>query len=402
VLKDAVRRAWIWLLVVSAVGVLLLSVGINVSLGAGTLERISTDSMDVHADFDTFWRSADAMWEGRDIYEAGARLVNLNPPFWTVLLAPFGLMEPLTAYRVFVLVSVFTTIGYLAWMADELRLRAGPTALAVGLLLLSSPLLATLALGQMYPVLALGLVAAWVFDRRDNPTLSGVALGLTVALKPSLAPIVLWPLVRRRWRALLATVAAGAAGTLVGAVVLGPRTTLDWFGILLRSPLSAYWDNASLPSSAARMFTENEFAEPIATLPWMVPLAYAAGVGIIILTAVKVRHDPEAGLWALTAASLLASPIAWHNYLVLLAPGILLLVARGHGAVALMLLALQLIPPQWPLLWQGEDTALATLALTLYLFILFAHWISFLTLGGERGPSGAFGAGGKHARGVSG
>lgn len=395
-MKPAARKAWVWLLVVCATGVVLMSAGINVSLGAGTLERISTGSMDVHADFDTFWRSADAMWDGRDTYEAGARLVNLNPPLWTVVLAPFGLMEPLVAYRVFVMISLLAAIGYLAWMADEVRLRAGWTTLAVGMLLLSSPLLATLALGQMYPVLALGLVAAWVFDRRERPALSGVALGLTVALKPSLAPIVLWPLVRRRWRAFAATVAAGLAGTLLGAAVLGPRATLDWFGILLRSPLSAYWDNASLPSSVARMFTENDFAEPIVELPWMVPLGYVVGIGVIILTAVKVRHDPETGLWAMTAASLLASPIAWHNYLVLLAPGILLLLARGRLAVGFLLLALQFVPPQWPLLWQGQDTVISTLALTLYLFILLAHWVAFLVPGREpsRAPS-AFETGAK-------
>ncbi|HET7481083.1 MAG TPA: glycosyltransferase family 87 protein, partial [Rubrobacteraceae bacterium] len=281
-------------------------------------------------------------------------------------------------------ISLFITVGYLAWMAEELKLRAGWTALAMGMLLLSSPLLATLALGQMYSVLALGLVVAWNADRRDRPMLSGVALGLVVALKPSLAPIVLWPLVRRRWRAFAATMAAGILGALVGAVVLGVDTTVQWFEILLRSPLSTYWDNASLPSSVARMFTENEFARPLAVLPWLVPVAYIAGIGVIILTAVKVRHGSEAGLWALTAASLLASPIAWNNYLMLLAPGILLLMARGRVAVALLLLALQFIPPQWPLLWQGDDTALATLALTLYLYILAMHWAAFLTFGAER------------------
>ena len=362
---------------------MLLSLGLNVSLGAGTLDRISTDSMDVHADFDTFWRSADAMWEGRDVYEAGARLVNLNPPFWTVVLAPFGLMEPLAAYRSFVLLSLLAAIGYLAWMADELRLRSGWTALALGILMLSSPLLATLALGQIYPVLALGLVAAWILDRRDLSALSGVALGLVVALKPSLVPIVLWPLVRRRWRAFVATIVSGAVATLVGVAVLGIDTTLQWFRILLDSPLSTYWDNASLPSSAARMFTENQFAQPLATLPWMVPLAYAAGIAIIVFTAVKVRHGSEGGLWALVAASLLASPVAWHNYLVLLAPGILLLMARGRFEVALLLLALQFIPPQWPLIWQDQNTIVATLALTLYLHILIAHWLSFLTMDKE-------------------
>ena len=381
-----------------AFGVVLFSLGLNVSLGSGTLERISTDSMDVHADFDTFWRSADAMWESRDVYEAGARLVNLNPPFWTVVLAPFGLMEPLTAYRSFVMLSLLAMIGYLAWMADELRLRAGWAVLALGMLMLSSPLLATLALGQIYPVLALGLVAAWILDRRDLPALSGVALGLVVALKPSLVPIVLWPLVRRRWREFLATILSGAVATLIGVLVLGIDTTLQWFRILLDSPLSTYWDNASLPSSAARMFTENEFARPLATLPWVVPLAYAAGIAVIVFTAVKMRHGSEGGLWALVAASLLASPVAWNNYLMLLAPGILLLMARGRMPLALLLLALQFIPPQWPLIWQGQDTILATLALSLYLYVLVTHWISFLTIDKEpatepvlEGGSGKYG-----------
>jgi hypothetical protein len=91
-----------------------------------------------------------------------------------------------------------------------------------------------------------------------------------------------------------------------------------------------------------------------------------------------VRQGPEAGLWALVAASLLASPIAWHNYLVLLGPGILLLLARGRAGPAFLLLALQSVPAQWPLLWNDEGTVAASLAMTLYLYILVAHWLVFL------------------------
>jgi hypothetical protein len=84
-------------------------------------------------------------------------------------------------------------------------------------------------------------------------------------------------------------------------------------------------------------------------------------------------------LWALVAASLLFSPIGWHNYLVLLGPGILLLLAWGRVAPALLLLALQSIPPQWSEPWRGESTIMAALVLTLYLYILIAHWLAFLT-----------------------
>jgi alpha-1,2-mannosyltransferase len=371
-------------LATAAVWVLALALWLDVRFMGGILGRISTDTMAVHGDFDTFWRSARAFWEGRDVYATGAELENLNPPFWVLLISPLGLLEPLVAYHWFVLITLFVTVGYLAWMAGELRLRPAWAVAGTVMLLLSSPLLATLALGQIYPFLALGLVAAWIADRRGKHTISGVALGLVVALKPSLVPVLLWPLVRRRWGAVGAAILAGAAATLVGAVVVGFGATLDWLRLLSESSASAYWDNASLPSAAARLFTDNPYARHVATLPWTVPVAYALGIAAVAVTAARARSGAEAGLWALVAASLLASPIAWHNYLVLLAPGVLLLLARGWTAPAVLLLALQAIPGQWPLLWNEQGTVVATLALTLYLYVLIAHWLVLLFAVRER------------------
>jgi alpha-1,2-mannosyltransferase len=367
--------------------VLVLALWLDVRFMADILERISTTSMDFHVDFDTFWRSAGAFWEGRDIYDTGARLENLNPPLWILLISPFGLLEPLVAYRVFALMTLVMTVGYLAWMADEVRLRPVWAVVGSAMLLLSSPLLATLALGQIYPILAFLLVASWVADRQNQSALCGGTLGVVVALKPSLAPILLWPLVRWRWRTFGAALVSGAVATLVGVVVVGPGATLDWLRLLSDSSASPYWDNASLPSAAARLFTESPFAKHVAILPWTIPVAYALGIGAIAVTAVRVRQGAEAGLWALVAASLLAAPIAWHNYLVLLGPGILLLLARGWTVPAFLLLALQSIPGQWPLLWNKSDTVAATLALTLYLYILIAHWLAFLFATKEPGPA---------------
>jgi alpha-1,2-mannosyltransferase/arabinofuranan 3-O-arabinosyltransferase len=354
------------------------AVWMNVWFIGGVLDRISTDSMSVHVDFDSFWRSARALLAGGDIYDAGARLVNLNPPVWTVLVSPFALLEAIDAYRLFVLLSVLIVLGYLAWTAEELRLRPVWAVVGGGLLLLSSPLLSTLALGQIYPVLALGLVAAWVWDRGDRLWASGAALGLVVALKPSLAPVLLWPLVRRRWDTFSAACIAGLAATLVGLVVAGPAATLRYIGVLNEGSANPYWDNASIPSAMTRFFTEHPYAQNVADWPWMVYVGYALGIGVVVLTAVRASDGGEAGLWALVAASLLVSPIAWHNYLVLLGPAILLLLARGLTAPALFLLAVQAIPAQWVLLWNGEGTVAATFALTLYLYILVAHWILLL------------------------
>lgn len=354
------------------------AVWMNVWFLGGVLDRISTESMDVHVDFDSFWRSARALLGGGDIYDAGARLVNLNPPVWTVLISPLGLMEALDAYRLFVLLSVLIVLAYLAWTAEELGLRPLWAVVGAGLLLLSSPLLSTLALGQVYVVLTLGLVVAWISDRKDDQRLSGVALGLVVALKPSLAPVLLWPLVRRRWDSFSAACVAGLAASLVGFVVAGPSATLRYIGILNEGSANPYWDNASIPAAMARFFTEHPYGQNVATLPWMVYVGYAVGIGVLVLTAVRVRYGGEAGLWAVVAASLLVSPIAWHNYLVLLGPGVLLLLARGLTAPALLLLALQAVPAQWVLLWNDDRTVPATFALTLYLYILLAHWAILL------------------------
>ncbi|CAN5755997.1 hypothetical protein BH18ACT11_BH18ACT11_07460 [soil metagenome] len=376
--KAGGSGAWDAVMLTAGFWVLAASLWLQVGFMGATLERIGTGSMEVHVDFDSFWRSARAMLEGQDIYDTGVRLVNLNPPVWTVLISPLGLLEPITAYRVFVLISEVIVVAYLAWIVEELRLRPGWTAVGAVMLLLSSPLLATLALGQVYPVLALGLVAAWIADRRERQEISGAALGLVVALKPSLLPVLLWPLVRRKWRASVAAVVCVAVVTLVGVVILGPGATLDYIGVLRDRSVSPYWDNASLPAAAARLFTENSYAQNVATLPWMVPVGYALGIAAIAITVMRVRHGPEVGLWVLVAASLLASPIAWHNYLVLLGPGVLLLLARGMAAPAFLLLALQFIPAQWPLIWNQRGTVVATLAMTLYLYILIAHWLALL------------------------
>ena len=367
------------ILAVAAIWVLALALWLDVRFMGGILSRISTDAMNVHGDFDTFWRSARGFWEGKNVYATGAELKNLNPPLWVLLISPFGLLEPLVAYRCFVLITLFVTVGYLAWMAGELRLRPAWAVVGTAMLLLSSPLLATLALGQIYPVLALGLVAAWVTDRRGRLVVSGGVLGIVVALKPSLAPILLWPVVRRRWKAFGTALVSGAVATLVGVVVVGPEATLDWLRLLSdSSAIIPYWDNASLPSAAARLFTDNPYAQHVATWMWTIPVAYALGIAALAVTAARARGGAEVGLWALVAATLLASPIAWHNYLVLLAPGILLLLAWGWEVPAFLLLALQAIPGQWPLLWNEQGTVAATLALTLYLYILLAHWLVLL------------------------
>lgn len=294
-----------------------------------------------------------------------------------MLTSPLALLERLTAYRVFEVIMVLISVGYLGWMTTELDLRGWRAAVGAGTLLLSSRMLGVLALGQLHPLVVLGLVAAWVAGRRGRSSLYGCALGLVVAIKPLVISVLLLPLVRRQWRTLGIAIVSGLAVTIVGVLVAGPTSMLDWLGVLNAKRLNGFWDNASIHGAVARLFTENEYVEPISELPGVEVVAYVSGVVILILTALRARRDPEMGLWALVAAALLASPIGWWTYFVLFGPGILLLLARGQTPLALLLLSLQFIPPEWSTPWRYGDTVAAPLALTLNLCVLIVYWLAF-------------------------
>ena len=153
-------------LLIAAISVAALALVIDARFGSDALKKMASDSMYDHYDAETFWYSARALLEGRNIYDTGHPAVSSNAPLLTVLIAPLGLLEPLAAYRVFVPIMLLITVGYLAWTADELRLRGAWAVVGTGMLIFSTPLLTVLVLGQIYLILALGLVAAWIADRR--------------------------------------------------------------------------------------------------------------------------------------------------------------------------------------------------------------------------------------------
>lgn len=336
-----------------------------------------------HVDFDTFWRSAAALVEGTGIYDTDAKLHNLNPPILSLLLAPLGMLDSVLAYRIFVTLTVLMVAGSVFAAARELRIGRGWTALAVLSVLASSPLHGTLALGQIYGVLLLGVTAGWIAERWGHPLLAAVAYGVTVAIKPSLAPLLLLPLVQRRWPAFGAGLGAAALATLAGMAAAGFSTGPQWLRMALTEPVATVLDNAALPGMAIRW----GLPSLVGTLVGVTLL-----VGTLLLFAVRTHRygiDPSRGTdpagiapWAVLATGLLAAPISWHNYLILLWPGLLVVVASGRAGdtrrvVVGALLALAFIPITWSDLW-AEGNPFTPLGHALYTAILLATWLTLL------------------------
>jgi hypothetical protein len=233
------------LLLLLAASALITVAVLYVADGSFVLERLASSDMNSHLDFDTFWRSAEALLDGRDSYRTDAAYPNLNPPLFTVLIAPLGLLDVWQAYRLWVLLSILLIVGSMVLIAVELRLRAAAAVPVVVAVLMSSPAIATLGLGQMYPMLAAVLAAGWVVDRRGRWVLAGVAVGLVVALKPSLAPVLLVPALRRQWLTFGSALLTAAGATLLAWIACGAGSTPEWARLLLANPVQTYWDNAS-------------------------------------------------------------------------------------------------------------------------------------------------------------
>ncbi|WP_170231237.1 glycosyltransferase family 87 protein [Pseudonocardia kunmingensis] len=364
------RRAASWLVVLASLGA---AVALHVRHPDALVTLLpGADMRDLHVDFDTFWHSAVALVGGADIYETPAKLTNLNPPLLTLLLVPFAGVDALTGYRVFTVFTLLVVVVAVLAVARELRLTRPVTALAVLAVLASSPLHGTLVLGQIYPLLLAGLVAGWIAERRGRPVLAAVLYGITVALKPSLAPLLLLPAVQRRWRPFRAGITGAAGATLLGVLAAGPSSAFAWLRIAVSEPVPDTVDNASLPGLAVR---------------FGVPSVLGALLGAAVLVGTLVwmgRHreriDPAGTApWAVLAAGLLFSPIAWHNYLMLLWPGVLVLVPLGLGAVAAAALAVAVVPVSWNAEWTGDSIA-ADVARSLYFVVLLAHWLVFMAM----------------------
>ncbi|MEV4318321.1 glycosyltransferase family 87 protein [Actinocrispum sp. NPDC049592] len=347
---------WVGTVVAGAVTLWLL-----LAYGSANVGRILSTEVGWHADLETFHRSAQALLHGQPIYDTGAHLVNLNPPVWTVLFAPFGLLEPLAAYWVFAVITAILVLGSGYLVARELN---APKWLALAAMALSSPFMGTVAVGQIYGVLTAGLTWSWLAARRHNTGQAGIALGLVIALKPTLAPLLLLPIAQRRWPTLKAALATTIGATLVG-LATGPSQTWRWIEVLRHEPLSTFGDNASLPSLAARL-----------GLPaWA---GFLAGAVILAITYKRVRQDTPQALWALTAATLLFSPVAWHNYLVLCFPGVFVVLHQRRFATASFLLTLPLIGVEWGMHLFKGGTLLDHIGSSLYCFVLVS-WLTALS-----------------------
>lgn len=222
-----------------------------------------------------------------------------HPPAAVLIALPFSYL-PWPAARV--------AWALASWLA--LAVAAERARMAAGLAMICAPLWGFgLALGALDPLMfALLLVAAGRQRRSDG--LLAVALGAAIALKlyPALFLLGLW-LTGQRRAALLAT-GAGALLSLAPAAILGAEATRGWLAF---TPVNTAWF-VDHPSNIALVRLIR------LALPGSTPMLCAAATLALLLPPLRLHRRADA-FGPLAPALVLAGPLAWAQYVPILALG---------------------------------------------------------------------------------
>jgi len=272
-------------------------------------------------DYQAYAQAAHRVLDGQPLYDpsvdlAGGFAIYLYPPPFAVAFIPFALLGNLGGLYAWTALLIGCTVAAIAFMPVSTPLRWGMLLLAG----LSWPVLYSIKLGQVGPILLLLFVLGWRW--LDRPTGLGATIGAGTLIKVQPALLGAWALLTGRPRAALV-----AAAVVVVAVVV----TLPLVGLTAWSDYVTLLRTVSEPVTTPHNFTVGAVlyqagmsAETATLIQWAVVVATLASVVIAAL-----RLDAEASYMVAVVATQMVSPLLWDHYAVILLLPAAWLLARG-------------------------------------------------------------------------
>jgi len=261
----------------------------------------------VAMDFRQFYRAAEVILQGNSPYGGPDEPLTAWGGPYPYPPVPALLALPLT-------VLSLQTAGLLVMACLVLVALAIPLVLGVrdwrcyGLVLLWPPVLSAIQTANVTLWFALACAVAWRV--RNRPWPSSAAIGVTLAAKFFLWPLVIWLAATRRLLAAGLACAIGAGLLLLSWVPIGFSGFLDYPGLLRRLEHTVGDDSYTTYIVGLDL-----------GMPPMLARAVWLGVGLALLSAVVVvaRRGDERSAFILAIATALAlTPIVWLHYFALL------------------------------------------------------------------------------------
>jgi alpha-1,2-mannosyltransferase len=310
-------------------------------------------------DFLSFYAAARAATADIDFYDQ-ARLEGLvarhgwgervypylYPPFLAHALRPLAMLELVPAQRIWLAanvvafaasVSVLLLSAQHAWRAVTPRRRPSSWLLLTlaAVLVWALPLRSNLLFGQVNPLVLVCLSLAVRAQLLGRSALAGIWLAPAIMIKLTPAVLLLFFLLRRDHRALLAC----TAGLVVmAAASLGLGAADDWLSFLRHAPARTY--GADIPGLfpaatvwnfapagwLARLLPEH--AAWVARLSFMI-VAAACLITTRLATGARSAANDGLALAALFPVLLLASPLTYLHHVVYVMPALVIWLLRA-------------------------------------------------------------------------
>lgn len=172
---------------------------------------VLTTNGNITDDFKPVYRAVSNFRHGLDLYNEHFDYVDphyLYPPGGTLLMAPFGYLSETVSRYSFILantVAILIAAYLLLRLFDYTVTSVAAPALLLAMFCTES-VTNTLVFTNINGVILLleVLFFRWLLDgKTGHQWWAGVAFGLTLVVKPVLAPLLLLPLLNRQWRALV-------------------------------------------------------------------------------------------------------------------------------------------------------------------------------------------------------
>jgi hypothetical protein len=221
------------------------------------------------------------------------------PPFAAVLFAPFAAVSSGPS-------RALMFVAGLAAILVALRILRVQDWRCYAVALISAPAINSVALGALTSFLLLGATLCWRY--RDNPAVAGVATAVTALLKLFLWPLAVWLVVTKRWRA--AVVCAGAGLILL----VGGWALIDFAGLRSYPTILHVLQQIEIPVSYSLVALLG-LSGGAATA---VTLALSLAGIVAIWSAARGEGGDRRSFAVAVLVSLVATPLLWMHYLLLL------------------------------------------------------------------------------------
>ncbi|MEZ0366117.1 arabinofuranan 3-O-arabinosyltransferase [Mycobacterium sp. pUA109] len=172
---------------------------------------VLTTNGNITDDFKPVYRAVSNFRHGLDIYNEHFNYVDphyLYPPGGTLLMAPFGYLPFAESRYLFILVNTVAIVvaAYLLLRLFDYTLSSVAAPALLLAMFCTESVTNTLVFTNVNGVILLleVLFFRWLLDGKvSHQWWAGLAVGLSLVVKPVLAPLLLLPLLNRQWRALV-------------------------------------------------------------------------------------------------------------------------------------------------------------------------------------------------------